>query len=139
MTKGRKKRDGLFLIKLRQALYKSWSSDTSYDPKNWKKNNPAWGQCAVTALVVKDYLGGDIVSGSLGNVPDKNVRSMRFHFWNRLPDGREIDFTESQFKPDQRKFIGKGKLRRRKHLLSIVSTTRRYNILKARVQKFLRE
>lgn len=50
--------------------------------------NPAWGQCAVTALIVQDYFGGDILYCNHAN-----------HYWNRLPTNEEIDFTRRQF-PD---------------------------------------
>lgn len=39
-----------------KALYKSWSSDSS---SKWSQDNPAKGQCGVTALVVNDVLGGE--------------------------------------------------------------------------------
>ena len=40
-----------------KALYKSWSSDSS---SKWSQDNPAKGQCGVTALVVNVILGGEI-------------------------------------------------------------------------------
>ncbi len=40
-----------------KALYKSWSSDSS---SKWSQDNPAKGQCGVTALIVNDLLGGEI-------------------------------------------------------------------------------
>ncbi len=39
-------------------LERCWSADTSADPDGWSPENPAWGQCAVTALVVQDRFGG---------------------------------------------------------------------------------
>ena len=53
----------------------------------WSKDNPARGQCGVTALVVNDILGGTIVKTRYGQL---------WHFSNVI-DGRVIDFTESQF------------------------------------------
>lgn len=44
-----------------EIIKKSWSAETSYWPDGWSPDNPAFGQCAVTALVVQDLLGGDIV------------------------------------------------------------------------------
>ena len=53
----------------------------------WTRDNPALGQCSVTALVVHDYLGGEILKTKYEGI---------WHFYNRI-DGRSVDFTESQF------------------------------------------
>jgi hypothetical protein len=39
--------------------------DTAYkdDVPKWSIDNPAAGQCAVTALIIHDYFGGQIYSG----------------------------------------------------------------------------
>ncbi|HLC97486.1 MAG TPA: hypothetical protein VJC21_01765 [Candidatus Nanoarchaeia archaeon] len=55
------------------ALQKAWCSETSSDPDHWHPENPAWGQCAVTALMVNDYLGGKIIWAEAA-----------------LPDGRKV-------------------------------------------------
>ena len=41
-----------------EALIKSWSIETS---SKWTIENPAKGQCGVTALVVQDICGGKII------------------------------------------------------------------------------
>ncbi|MBU1101551.1 MAG: hypothetical protein KKA84_14215 [Bacteroidetes bacterium] len=66
------------------ALLKSWSvkSSSLYTPEN-----PAKGQCGVTALVANDLLGGDILKTRIGN---------QWHFYNII-NGERIDFTASQF------------------------------------------
>lgn len=73
---------------LKRAFEKSWSSETCYPKQKleWSKNNPALGQCAVTALIINDLLGGEILFNQELN-----------HFWNLLPDGSEIDLTREQF------------------------------------------
>lgn len=45
---------------IEKALKSSWSKETCYPPwaRGWTTENPTKGQCAVTALVVQDYLGG---------------------------------------------------------------------------------
>jgi len=60
---------------LKPILRAAWGSDTCdpHDLEDWRPDNPARGQCGVTALVD--------------------------HYWNRLPDGRDIDFTADQFDP----------------------------------------
>ncbi|MEC1552942.1 hypothetical protein P9D28_10930 [Bacillus haynesii] len=70
-----------------KALYKSWSSDSS---SKWSQDNPAKGQCGVTALVVNDILGGEIRKTKL---PEG------WHFYNFI-NGKRYDLTVSQFKED---------------------------------------
>src|SRR6266566_2911292 len=48
-------------VELRKRIRACWRADTSSDPTGWSVSNPAWGQCAVTACVVHDVLGGRIV------------------------------------------------------------------------------
>ncbi|PEB20998.1 hypothetical protein COO05_30015 [Bacillus toyonensis] len=67
-----------------EALIKSWSIETS---SKWKIENPAKGQCGVTALVVQDICGGKIKKTKIGGV---------WHFYNFI-DGQRFDFTEAQF------------------------------------------
>lgn len=70
--------------KLKDALRAAWSRSSS---TLWSEDNPARGQCGVTALVVNDLLGGEIV---------KTRFEQLWHFYNVI-DGKVIDFTESQF------------------------------------------
>lgn len=78
------------VYELRNKLHKAWSRETSYLPGEWSKNNPSRGQCAVTALVVQDCLGGNIIKCDV----DKDVSS---HFFNKFENGEIIDFTRDQF------------------------------------------
>jgi hypothetical protein len=66
------------------ALAYSWSLKTS---SKWLADNPARGQCNVTALLVNELFGGEILKTPL---PDGD------HFYNRI-DGERIDLTDSQF------------------------------------------
>lgn len=66
------------------ALFKAWSFQSS---SKWSKDNPANGQCGVTALVVHDLLGGKI---------NKTVLPSGWHFYN-VVNGTRINFTSSQF------------------------------------------
>ncbi len=80
-------------------LRASWGPDTC-EPDyadRWLPDNPAREQCGVTALVVQDVLGGDLV---LGEVQIDGVR-VGAHYWNRLPDGAELDLTAGQFGPGE--------------------------------------
>lgn len=66
------------------ALYHSWSIVTA---SQWQPDNPARGQCNVTAVLVHDLFGGEILKTPQ---PDGD------HFYNRI-DGDRLDFTASQF------------------------------------------
>ena len=72
---------------LRTALFSSWSNQSS---TLWKVENPALGQCGVTALVAQDILGGDILKTPYGDI---------WHYYNRI-DGENVDYTESQFESE---------------------------------------
>jgi hypothetical protein len=73
-----------FLVDFYQQLRRSWSIETS---SRWQPGNPASGQCGVTALVVHDKFGGEILKTDVNGA---------WHFYNRI-DGRRVDFTMSQF------------------------------------------
>jgi|SRR6516225_9845292 len=66
------------------ALLKSWSPESG---RQWTAENPAAGQCNVTALLVHELFGGELLKTRL---PEGD------HFYNRI-GGRRYDFTESQF------------------------------------------
>ncbi|MFJ7747087.1 hypothetical protein [Peribacillus sp. NPDC097295] len=69
---------------LLKVLKKSWSLNSS---SKWTMNNPAKGQCGVTALVVNDIYGGEIF---------KTPTPEGWHFYNRI-NNKYFDLTESQF------------------------------------------
>jgi hypothetical protein len=75
------------------AIRAAWGRDTSDDPDEWSKENPARGQCAVTALLIRELLGGDIL---VANVL-RDARRVERHAWNRLPSGLTLDLTREQF------------------------------------------
>jgi hypothetical protein len=70
--------------RVRKALRKAWSVDTAIQ---WTEENPASGQCNVTAAVICDVLGGEVLRTKLPSV---------WHYYNRL-DGNRYDLTDSQF------------------------------------------
>ncbi|VAV94295.1 Uncharacterized protein YunG [hydrothermal vent metagenome] len=70
--------------KLQEALFSAWSLQSS---TRWQSDNPALGQCGVTALVAQDNLGGVILKTRYGDL---------WHFYN-LIEGVSVDFTASQF------------------------------------------
>ncbi len=72
------------MLDLYERLRRAWSSETS---RHWRPDNPASGQCGVTALVVQDALGGEILKTGVNGA---------WHFYNRI-DGGRVDFTMGQF------------------------------------------
>lgn len=67
-----------------RALLESWSLDSA---RQWTAENPAAGQCNVTALLIQELFGGELLKTPL---PEGD------HFYNRI-GGRRYDFTDSQF------------------------------------------
>lgn len=67
-----------------RTLHKAWSLATA---GQWTANNPAAGQCNVTALLIHELFGGDLL---------KTPQPAGDHFYNRI-EGRRYDFTTSQF------------------------------------------
>ena len=116
-----------------EALEKSWSAETSYDPNDWSTKNPARGQCAVSSLIMQDFFGGEIVrfAAESNGVYEK-------HYANII-EGSLIDVTRSQYpdtavlvinSPDLGDFSSL-----RERILSDDDTKRRYELLKKRVNQ----
>lgn len=86
-------------MELYERVRAAWDSATC-DPVDlpWSPDNPSRGQCGVTALVLHDHLGGDLLVAEV--LRDDGSRQ-GFHTWNRLPDGTEVDLTREQFAPDE--------------------------------------
>jgi hypothetical protein len=78
----------LLIDSLRNLFLKGWSAETCFpaSKEKWTKENPTLGQCAITALIVNDLFGGQIVSNREYH-----------HYWNILEDGTVIDFTKEQW------------------------------------------
>jgi hypothetical protein len=80
-----------------EALIRSSWSEKTCDPVDlpeWSPENSARGQCAVTALVVQDLLGGELL---LGEVHNADGSRQGVHYWNRFAGGVEVDLTREQF------------------------------------------
>ena len=114
----------MLIDELTKVLELSWNKNTCTPSlqDSWNGNNKALGQCAITALIVNDFLGGKIMrcmceSGS--------------HYYN-LINGNIIDLTSSQFNeiPD----YTKGEERAREYLLSNKDTMKRYKLLLNKVK-----
>ena len=83
------------LAALEQALRSSWGSDTcdELDADHWSPQHPSTGQCAATAYVVNDFLGGQLLGAEVRNA-DGTLQG--HHYWN-LIDGVELDLTREKF------------------------------------------
>ena len=140
---------------LETALSQAWSKDTSSYGDRWTPENPASGQCAVTAALVQEQLGGDIVRIMF---TDHSVTDS--HYFNVLPNGERVDFTYRQFSRDVtfqppletdtqalvdathayvkgKNFESGGSLVH-DYLLSNQKTSARYSVLKERASEVLR-
>lgn len=76
----------------------------------------------MTALAVQDYCGGDLLRSTVNGIS---------HYWNRMPEGAEVDLTLQQFGdaiPDAEPVV-----RERDYVLSFVETAQRYELLKRRI------
>ena len=74
-------------------LLKSWKKETAYpscqrDPQYNLDNDPTYGQCAITAIIVYDLFGGTIHR--------IRVNSGGTHYFNKI-NGHYIDLTRDQF------------------------------------------
>ncbi|MFJ8254421.1 MULTISPECIES: hypothetical protein [unclassified Streptomyces] len=87
------------LSDIEQAIRDSWSAETCTPEyrDRWTPDNPARDQCGVTAMVLNDLLGGELIRGEV------HVDGVRtdFHWWNRLGPGVDVDLTREQFGPEE--------------------------------------
>lgn len=107
---------------LARRVRRAWSAETSIDPGGWSPANPAYGQCAVTSLVVQDMLGGELIRSRVGGVS---------HYFNQLPDGRIVDLTREQFSSEAELTDVAGSSRG--YVLAFEPTRLRYKLLLERL------
>ncbi len=117
---------------LEKVIKESWDKKTCYIGcvEKWTPKNPAWGQCAVTALIVQDYFGGELL-----------YCHHNHHYWNRLPNQEEVDLTRTQFSTTT--ILCLDDIRSRKYVLENeaaikAKTPQRYHLLKRRVKQKLK-
>jgi hypothetical protein len=129
------------LSRLEVAIRQAWGHDTSASGK-FDSKNPARGQCAVTAVVFQDYVGGKIVWDEVV-LPNDSKES---HYFNKIEagiSGTEYDLTRLQFPIGTEIGIGEDKKKgfnsTREYILSYEATRKRYEILSERVAKLLED
>jgi hypothetical protein len=89
------------LAAIDRAVRAGWSRETCdpVDLPDWSPSNPARGQCGVTALVLWELLGGELL---LAPVFRADGSRQGVHYWNRLVAGVEVDLTREQFTAGER-------------------------------------
>lgn len=117
------------LQNLEKAIKNSRDKETCYpkDISNWSIKKPSLWQCAVTALVVQDFVWWELLYCSHNN-----------HYWNKLLNWEIIDLTRDQF--EKNIVICVDKIVDRDWILNKeaaihAQTNKRYQILKSRVEK----
>jgi hypothetical protein len=107
-----------------EKIREAWGTDTCAPGASF--GGPV-GQCAVTALVVQDIFGGELVRA--------DVPGFGSHYWNRLPGMGDIDVTREQFPTDLPLPVGvivpRSRLLEGSRALS-ARTPERYRLLKER-------
>jgi hypothetical protein len=122
------------ISELEKILEKSWAKDTSAYPE-WTKENPSYGQCVSTSLIVNNYFGGTIIWALVTLEGGTKIS----HFFNKINE-KEIDLTRKQFPANTK--IPNGKERKnnfssaREYLLSSYRAMERYKLLKQRVEDY---
>lgn len=86
--------------------------------KNWRKENGTLGHCAIVALVVNDYFGGQIMRCLVDEVG---------HYFNII-DNSIVDLTKSQFGNNHIDYDNSYH-RSRDYILSNEETKERYMLL----------
>ena len=80
---------------LRSYFRSAGGADTCYPEsrEEWTPQNPARDQCGMTALVVQDILGGDLI------ISEVHVGGVQVghHYWNRLPDHSDVTSQRTSF------------------------------------------
>ncbi len=74
------------------AIRESWSAQTTGVPDEWTPQNPARGQCDVSAFIFWELFGGNLVLAEVY----VDGQQTEHHYWNRI-DGEDIDLTREQF------------------------------------------
>lgn len=125
------------LDQLIAALWRAWTAETSYDSAEWSADNPARGQCVVSALIVQDYFGGELVRFA---VSGNGISEM--HYANLLDGDVLFDVTRSQYQDVEVIFTPKpvdlkGHATIRHKRLTDPETRRRYELLRSRIDEFL--
>lgn len=110
------------LEELKYILDQVYDKDTAHRKwrGKWNKDNPTYGQCVPTALLVQYYFGGEIYK--------HNIES---HYFNVI-NGKVIDLTKEQFDYE----LDYSNSKQNQPKLSQSQTNERFELLKLRVENF---
>ena len=81
------------LEQIRNILKTGWNRESSYSTELYEGSDPysSDGQCYITARTLNYIFGWDII----------HLRNSDYnHYWNKLKDGTELDFTSDQMGGD---------------------------------------
>lgn len=106
------------------ALRTNWRAETS-SLDNWQSQHPSAGQCAVSAIIVQDYLGGEIKKCAVNGI---------VHYFN-VVEGAVLDITAGQFGSFDIDYAA-SRVKTKDEILRYNDTRRRYELLKAKVEDF---
>ena len=114
------------LATLKEKIWACYTKELCYlkNRERWSPENPSYGMCAITALIVNDYFDGEIAKIHVDNDS---------HYFN-LIDNQIIDLTSEQFghEIDYTEY----KVVKRQDILTD-DTRKRYNVLKNELEKKL--
>lgn len=102
-----------------------WSADTCAPRMraDWSRDNPTLGQCSITAFLMQDIYGGQVLG-----VP---LKDGNFHCFN-VVDGRVFDLTSEQFGDAKLNYAGCPAQRREDHFAKEEKRAR-YALLRERL------
>lgn len=113
------------LDKLEKILINIYSKETCYPDckEQWNIDNKTLGHCAIVALLINDYFGGNICKIKINGIS---------HYFNIIND-KIIDFTSDQFKVDKIDYSNYV-IKTRDEVLNNEDTNERYQLLKLKVK-----
>lgn len=113
------------LDKLEKILINIYSKETCYPDckEQWNIDNKTLGHCAIVALLINDYFGGNICKIKINGIS---------HYFNIIND-KIIDFTSNQFKVDKIDYSNYV-IKTRDEVLNNEDTNERYQLLKLKVK-----
>lgn len=113
------------LDKLEKILINIYSKETCYPDckEQWNIDNKTLGHCAIVALLINDYFGGNICKIKINGIS---------HYFNIIND-KIIDFTSDQFKVDKIDYSNYV-IKTRDEVFNNEDTNERYQLLKLKVK-----
>ena len=118
---------------LYQVLRQCWRKETAYPScqSEWVSDDPSYGQCAITAMLVYDMFGGSIHR--------IRVDGGGTHYFNKI-DGHYVDLTAEQFDLySMTLFHEPNEQMDRKYCGQNADTQKRFELLLSNIEAYLNE